>query len=103
MKMISRRVALAVAFAAVAMPVTTAQAQDRPVALLSDAATTVIDAPGDKLAVVRRRTIEFSPAGLDALREGLDLRLNLFADVSLPVLVDSAWRSGVETWNWQGH
>ena len=106
MKMIQRRAALAVALAAAALVTLRArpaQAQDRPIALLSDAATTVIDAPGDKLAVARRRTIEFSPAGLDALRRGLDLRLNLFADVSLPVLVDQAWRSSVDTWNWQGH
>jgi len=106
MKMIPRRAAHAVALAAVALvmlPARSARAQDRPIALLSDAATTVIDAPGDTLAVVRRRTIEFSPAGLDVVRKGLDLRLNLFADVSLPVLVDQAWRSNVDTWNWQGH
>ena len=85
--MMLRRAVLAAAFAALAFA-PAAPAQEIPVPLLSGAATTVIDAPGDKLAVTRRRTIAFDQAGLEALRAGRDLRLNLFADVSLPALVN---------------
>ncbi len=95
--------ALVVSAFAMLVPAELVSAQARPVTLFSDAASMVVDHPGDMIAVKRRRPVQFDEAGLDALRLGKDLRLNLFNDVSLPVLVDDAWQSHVDTWHWQGH
>ncbi len=73
------------------------------VRLLADDAGTVIARPIDDSTVVRRRSIAFDAAGLNAIRTGRNLSLNLFGDVALPAQAERSWADRADTFHWQGH
>ena len=94
------------ALATVAFPVRRSHAQVNPPQssrLFADTAAPVVDHPADNATVARRRPIQLDPAGLEELRAGHDLTLNLFANTTLIVHVDRAWQDSIDTFHWQGH
>jgi hypothetical protein len=77
-------------------------AQPREARLLSEAPGALIANPIDDATVLRRRLISFDQAGLDAIRAGRNLDLNLFGDVTLAAEVDRAWTDHRQIVHWHG-